>query len=71
MLLLKNANFFIIFFFSVKIRLETRFDNVLDRKETFLTIKTTFSSPKNGIFPNVLTHTFGQKIPNFSLFRFG
>ena len=70
MLLLKNANFFIIFF-SVKIRLETRFDNVLDRKETFLTIKTTFSSPKNSIFPNGLTHTFGQKIPNFSLFRFG
>ena len=70
MLLLKNANFFIIFF-SVKVRLETRFDNVLDRKETFLTIKTTFSSPKNGIFPNVLTYTFGQKIPNFSLFRFG
>ena len=66
MLLLKNANFFIIFF-SVKIRLETRFDNVLDRKETFLTIKTTFSSPKNGIFPNGLTHTFGQKIPKFFL----
>ena len=59
------------FFFSVKIRLETRFNNVLDRKETFLTIKTTFSSPKNGIFPNGLTHAFGQKITNFSLFRFG
>ena len=38
MLLLKNANFFIIFFL-VKIRLETRFNNVLDRKETFFDYK--------------------------------
>ena len=56
---------FSLFFFSVKIRLETRFNNVLDRKETFLTIKTTFSSPKNGIFPNGLTHAFGQKYQIF------
>ena len=30
-----------------------------------------FQSPKNGIFPNGLTHAFGQKMPNFSSFGFG
>ena len=28
-------------------------------------------SAKNCIFPKGLTHAFGQKMPNFSLFRFG
>ena len=39
------------------------FNNVLDRKETFLAIKTSiFQSPKNRIFPKGLTHAFGQKM---------
>ena len=41
-------------------------------KKPFLTVKTTiFQRLKNGIFPKGLTHAFGQKMPNFSLFRFG
>ena len=49
---LKNANFFI-FLLSLKTRLETRFNNVPDRKETFfLSIKTKhYKVPKNCIFP--------------------
>ena len=34
MLLVKNCNFFL-YLFSLKIRLEIMFNNVLDRKETF------------------------------------
>ena len=61
----KNANFFFIWFWS-------RLNNVLDRKETFFEYKNkTFQSPKNGIFLKGLTHAFGQKMPNFSLFGFG
>ena len=71
MLLVSKCNFFH-YLFLTKIRLEIRFNNVLDRKETFfLTIKKKFQSLKNCIFPKGLTHAFGQKIPNFSLFRFG
>ena len=45
---------------------------VLDRKETFLTIKTKFFKvSKNGIFPKGLTLAFGHKIYIFSLFVFG
>ena len=29
-----------------------------------------FQSPQNHIFPKGLTHAFGQKMPNFSLFLF-
>ena len=71
MLLIKNANFFD-FLFSLKIRLEIRFKNVRDRKETFFEYKNnSLQSPKNCFFPKGLTHAFGQKMPNFSLFRFG
>ena len=58
--------------FSVQKELEIRFNDVLDRKETFfLTRRKIFEGLKNGIFPKGLTHAFGQKMPNFSLFRFG
>ena len=77
--------------FSLKITLETGFNNVLKRKEPFFTIQKKFclkvpkekkelffyykrkvsESPKNRIFPKWLTHTFGQKMPNFHLFKFG
>ena len=54
------------YFFLTKIRLEIRFNNVLDRKETFfLTIKKKFQSLKNCIFPKGLTHAFGQKCQFF------
>ena len=67
----KNAIFFLDLF-SVKKGLEIRFNDVLDRKETFfLTRRKIFEGLKNSIFPKGLTHAFGQKMPNFSLFRFG
>ena len=41
------------------------------QKNLFFTLKTKiFECPKYGIFPKGLTHTFGQKMPNFSLFGF-
>ena len=49
--------------FSVKIRLEIMFNNVPERKETFLDLKKViFQSPKNRIFLKGLTHAFGQKM---------
>ena len=59
------------FFVLVKTRLEIRLINVLDKRETFFNYKNKiFQSHKNGIFPNGLTHAFGQKMPIFSLFVF-
>ena len=55
------------FFFSAKIRLEIKFNDVLDRKETFfLTRRKIFEGLKNSIFPKGLTHAFGQKMQFFS-----
>ena len=48
-----------------------RFNNVLDRKETFFDYKKFFSKSQKSHSPNGLTHPLGQKMPNFSLFRFG
>ena len=43
-----------------------------EKKELFFDYKRKISeSPKNRIFPKWLTHTFGQKMPNFYLFKFG
>ena len=72
MLLLKKLNFFL-YLFPVKEELEIRFNDVVDRKQTFFsTIKAKFFQRfKNGIFPNGLTHAFGQKTLIFSLFVFG
>ena len=53
------------YFFLTKIRLEIRFNNVLDRKETFFDYKKKFQSLKNFIFPKGLTHAFGQKCQFF------
>ena len=61
MLLVKKCHFFL-YLVLVKTRLEIRYNNVLDRKETFFEYKNKiFHSPKNGIFPKGLTHAFGQK----------
>ena len=65
MLLVKKCNFFL-YLFSAKIRLQIRFNNVLDRKETFFDCKKNiFQSLKNCIFPKGLTHAFGQKCQFF------
>ena len=69
MLLVKKFIFFL-YLFLVKIRLETRFNSILDRKETFFDYKKIFSSPKNRIFPKGSTHALGEKMLNVSLFRF-
>ena len=72
MLLVKKCNFFH-YLFSLKIRLEIRFNNILDRKEIFfLTIRKIFQGLKNGIFPKAFwLYAFRQKMPFFSLFVFG
>ena len=71
MLLIKKYQFFL-YLFLVKTRLEIRFNNVLDGKEAvFWVKKQKFSKSKNLSFPKGLTHAFGQKMPNFSLFGFG
>ena len=59
MLLVKKCQFFH-YLFSLKIRLEIRFNNVLQRKEPFCYYKKkNFESPKSRIFPKGLTHSFG------------
>ena len=70
MSLVKKCNFFH-FLFSVKIRLEIRLNDAVDRKETsFFTIRKIFEGLKNGIFPKGLTHAFGKKKCNFFNFFF-
>ena len=71
MLLRKKCNFSL-YLFSVKIRLEIMLNKVWDRKETFFDYRNEiFQSLKKTIFPNWLTHAFGQKIEFFSFFVFG
>ena len=56
----------------VKTTLEIRFNNVVDRKETFFEYKNKiFQSPKTHNFPKGFTHAIDQKMPVFSLFVFG
>ena len=71
MLLVKKCQFFH-YFVWLKIRLEIRLNNVLDRKKTCFDYKRKISiSPKNRMFPKGLTQAFGQKMPILSLFVFG
>ena len=71
MLLVKKCQFFR-YFVWLKIRLEIRVKNVLDTKESFFAYKRKISkSPKNCIFPEGLTHAFGEKMPILSVFGFG
>ena len=71
MLLVKKCQFFR-YFVWLKIRLEIRVKNVLDIKEPFFDDKRKISkSPKNCIFPEGLTHPFGEKMPILSVFGFG
>ena len=50
----------------VKTTLEIRFNNVVDRKETFFEYKNKiFQSPKNHNFPKGFTHAIDKKIQFF------
>ena len=60
MLLVKKCQFFHYLLF-LKIRLEIRFKNVLDRKETFFDYRKKNHSPIIFFFPKGLTHAFEQK----------
>ena len=63
---LTNALIFFLYLFSVKKGVEIRFNNVLDRKETFFDHKNKiFQRLKNSIFPKALTHAFGQNMTIF------
>ena len=71
MLLVKKCQF-CLHLFLIKTRLEIRFNNFLDRKETIFDYKRKiFKTPKNRMFPKGLTHAFGEKMPILSLFVFG
>ena len=70
MLLVKKCIFFFLDLFSVKKGLELRFNDVLDRKETFFDYINKIFQCLNGIFPKGLTYAFGQKMQFFSLFVF-
>ena len=56
--------------FSVKITVEIRFNNVLDRKQTFLTIKTKFFKVPKIVFFRGVNPCFWSKNAIF-LFVFG
>ena len=57
--------------FSVKIRLDIRLNDALDRKETFFfTIRKILEGLKNGIFPKGLTMLLVKKMQFFSFFVF-
>ena len=69
--LIKKCQFFLSLFL-VETSQEIRFNNFLDTKEPFFDYERKISEgPKNRIFPNGLTHAFGQKIPILSFFGFG
>ena len=56
----------------VKIRLEIMVSDFAEKKETcFDYKKQNFSKSKKSVFPKGLAHTLGQKMPFFSLFKFG
>ena len=68
MLLVKKCQFFH-YYFLLKIRLEIRFNNVPDRKETFFDYKNkTLQSPKKLHFSKRVNPCFWSKNANFFLF---
>ena len=71
MLLVKKCNDFH-YLFSLKIGLEIRFNNIINRKETLFDYENkNFITSQKWHFPKGLSHDFGQKMPLFSLFVFG
>ena len=70
MLLVKKCNFFL-YLFSVKIRLEIMFNNVLDRKGTFFGHKNvSLSRTQKSHFFKGVNPCFWQKNCNFFLYLF-
>ena len=68
MVLVKNLKIFHLFLFG-KISYRNAFDDILERKKVFLTIKSRkLKKSKIGIFPKGLVHGFGQKLKNFPFF---
>ena len=66
----KNA-IFLNFLFSVKITLEIRFHNVLDRKKIITNNENNLSKSQTSYFSNRVNPWFGQKMQFFALFVFG
>ena len=63
---------FFLYLQLVKIRPEIMLSDFAEKKETcFDYKKQNFSKSKKSAFPKGLTHAFGQKMPFFSLVRFG
>ena len=71
MLLVKKMQLFFHFLFSVKIRLDIRFNNVLDRKKTFFDYKKQhFSTSPKSYFSKGVNPYFWSKNAIFSIFSF-
>ena len=72
MLLAKICHFFL-YLDLIKIRLEMMLSEFAIKRETSFDLKKyNFSKlKKSHVFSKEVTHAFGQKIPIFSLFRFG
>ena len=69
MLLAKKCIFFH-YLFSLKIRLERRFNNILGRKKTYFDYeRKILYGLKSRLFLKGLTHAFGQIMPIFICFR--
>ena len=69
--LAKKCHFFL-YLHLVKIRLEIMFSDFAEKKKTcFDHKKQNFLKSKKSALPKGLTHAFGQKMPFFSLLRFG
>ena len=70
MVLVKSLKIFHLFIFG-KIREESVFDDILERKKAFLDHKKEkIKKSKIGIFPKGLVHGFDQKFENFPSFYF-
>ena len=68
----KNCIFPLFVFVETMTKNKVKINNVLDTKEPFFDYKRKISkSPTNCIFPEGLTHAFGQKMPILSVFGFG
>ena len=70
MVLVKNLKIFHLFIFA-KISKQNVFDDILERKKAFKTIKNRkLKQSKFGIFPIGLVHGFGQIFENFPYFYY-
>ena len=70
MVLVKNLKIFHLFIFG-KIREESVFDDILERKKAFLDYENQrVKKVKNWDFSKGLVHGFGQKFENFPSFYF-